>query len=512
MSYFPARLLLKLSFLIPVPYLFLFLFLFCIPVFSQAGGRVNDDDEWVRIRPAGLGRPEISKRILNQKIEARKALGESRNSKRNQRRGSPYQRPDSVERSTGSNEASAQKEGELGSKRAFQPSNAAGSEQPQQEVTGVRAGSPTPNYGYENVGTIFIDGEHTEIKIASDGSFIAGIKNDKVVIYIPPRSENEGWIIRPLEIQATSLAISEDGLFMATANDHHVLLWRKKGMVSQWRKIDDFGNMDNTVKAIKFSQRGNYVLVTQEGDDVYVGNRRGNGYVVMESGDLLAINEQDDFIVNAIPDLKSGMTLFYQAIKAAGRTQTYSEKHISQELQNLHLSPDGQMILGLNENTQWVWGIIDDGVTIGEYYTSMCRCRVNMSEVDISLGNYPVMDVFIDDNFAVITRLSEGCVELTHIRGTSEKGYKFVQTDLKLPANDDVKLTSAFYIPKGDRVACIFSDGSMRMWQGIAMKGDAQKPSVVPSFGKILYYNGPENCFLVKDSSGRVIVRQWSEQ
>ena len=268
MSYFPAKFFLKLPILILVPYLFLF----CMPMFSPAGGRVNDDDEWVRIKLAG---PEISKGIPDQEIEARQAPRESRNSKRNQRRGSPYQRPGSVEHSTGSNETSAQKEGELGSKRAFQSSNTAGSEQPQQEVTEVRAGSPTPNYGYENVGMIFIDGEHAEIKIASDGSFIAGIKNDKVVIYVPPRTENEEWIIRPLEIQATSLAISEDGLFMATANDNDFLLWRRKGMVSQWRKIDDFGNMDNTVKAIKFSQRGNYILVTQEGGDVYVANRRG---------------------------------------------------------------------------------------------------------------------------------------------------------------------------------------------------------------------------------------------
>ena len=232
----------------------------------------------------------------------------------------------------------------------------------------------------------------------------------------------------------------------------------------------------------------------------------------MESGSLLAINEQDDFMVDAVPGLKSGMTLYYQAVIADGHTRTCSQKHISPELQNLYLSPDGQMILGLNENTQWVWGIRDNGATIGTVHTSQCRCRVNMPEAGVSLGNCPVTDVFIDNNFAVIIRLSEDRVELTRIRGTSKKGYKFVQTDLKLPANDDVKVTNAFYITKGDRAAVIFSDGSMRMWQDIARKGDAQKPSVVPNFGKILYYNGPGNCFLVKDSSGRVIVRHWSEQ
>ena len=505
MSYFSAKFFLKLPLLILVPYLFLF----CIPMFSQAGGRVNDDDKWVRIRPAG---PEISKGIPDQEIEARQAPGESGNSKRNQRRGSPYQRPSSVEHSTGSNEASAQKEGEFGLKRAFQPSNATGSEQPQQEVMVVQAGSPTPNHGYENKGALPLKRGHAELKAAPDGSFIAGIENGKVVIYVPPQSENEKWSISPQHMPANTLAISEDSLSMATAMRWCVSVWRKGDMPSQWVEVDRFPSRKTT--AIKFSQRGHYAIATEISGSLFASNQRGKRCLVTSWSELFAINEQDDIIVTALPGYyKLGMTLSYRSrLTAEGSFQTHFKEQISPVLQNLYLSPDGQMILGLNKNTQWVWRISDDRTTMGLGHTSQSFRCVNMSEDDVSLGNRDVADVFIDNKSVIIIRISEGRVELSRITRKGETGHNFVHTDFELHGYNYVKATNAFYIPNGDRIAVIYADGSMRMWQDIARKGDAQKPSVVLGFGKVLHYNGPGNCFLVKDCSGRVIVRHWCEQ
>ena len=478
-----------------------------------AGGRINYGGEWVQIRPAGPERPEIDKGILDQEIEARQAPRGPKSPKSPKSPGNhPYQRPGSVEHSPGSNKASAPKEGE------------SGSEQSQQNFVEMQAGSPTLNYGYddkgkptvkewapeikvaygyEDKGNLTIKGWTHELKVAPDGSFAAGIIKGKVVIYVPAQSDNEEGKISSLDIKATSLSLSKDGLCMATEDGGEVKLWNRGKEVNQWALSDALDTSEGTnemVKAMKFSPGGDYHIVTRDSGSVALTNLKGRNNLCLKQVQQLTFDEQDRrmVVVHKESESRSGKVEVWQMSPEKNKLLYQQGDRFECDIQRVHLSPDAKMIVFLSESQYWVGKVKNSA-------------RIDVEHLAI-WGYGRMMDVYLDNNSAITIQYLQRIVTLTHIKKMAEDYADFDVVDFTLTENDDRAIANAFYIPNSDSIAVIFSDGSMSMWQNAAKGVLPRKKAVVPNFGRILYYNGPENCFLVEDSDGRVIVRQWSKQ
>ena len=449
--------------------------------------------------------------ILDQEIEARQVPKGSRKNKQN--RGSPYPNTRSAKPGAGRNATSVQQEWKRGVTRTLRSSSAPALQQSRQEVMEVQTDSTTLNYGYEDKGTLSIEGEPAGLKVARDGSFVAGIENDKVVIYVPGQGENEEGEISPLDIPAISFSLSEDSLWMATTNDQDVTFWQRGETVSQWNKSESIC-MGETVKAMEFSPKGGYLAATLESDNVEVINRNWEEDFVFKPNEPFVFDEQEDFMVSAVNfgELKMILLKWMWISEENGQPEVQSTKWFHKEVQNLYLSPDTKKIVGLNENSQCVWSFKEDGINISKDYTSLCCRRINMSEDHTSPDYGHASDVFFDDNSIVIIRISAVGVELLRTIRQGNNGYDLVPTYFDWPGNNDVEITNAFYIPDGDRIAIIFSDGSMRMRQNVAEKTDTQPLLYDSNFGEVLHYNGAKHCFLVRDSAGNIIVRQWSKQ
>ena len=475
-----------------------------------AGGRVNYEGELVPVRPAEPDRPEVNKGILDQEIEARQAPKGSKENK--QDRGRPYPNTRSAKRDAARNEASVQKRGDRGATNNLQPSDVPGPQQSQPGVMEVQTDSTTLNHGCDDNGKLCERGFST-LKVSRDASFIAGIDRGLVVIFVPAQSENEERIIKPLDIQATSLSLSKDSLWMATTKDRGVTLWHRGDTVSQWKQCISF-RMKETVKAIEFSPKGGYLAATLKSDNVQVINlrRRQQGFV-FKPDEQFVFDEQEHFIIAAEKCGASGTLLKWMRISEEnGKPEVQSIKWFDSEVQNLHLSPDTKTIVGLNENTLWVWSFKEEGIHKPEDHTSLFFRRINMSEDHTSTDYGRVSDVFFDDKSTVVIRFSEGCVQLLRTTRKDKDGYDFVQTYFEWPVNNDVKITNAFYIPDGNRIAVIFSDGFMRMRQYVAEKAGTQPLTDDSNFGEMLHYSGAKHCFLVRDSAGNITIRRWDKR
>ena len=484
-----------------------------------AGGRVDYEGVLVPIRPAESDRSEGDKGILNQEIKAKQAPKNP--SKSAQKRPHPYPNTKTAKSGAAKNTASIQKNGASGMTRTLRSSYAPS---PQQNVEGMETDTTTCNYGYEDKETFSIRREPAELKVAPDGSFFAGIVRGKVVIYVPGQGKNKAGEIYPLRIPATSLSLSKDSSWMATTNNQELDFWRRGETVNHWEKSTGY-YMDKTVKSMEFSPQGDYIEATLEDDSVHVVSRENGNFFELQPGELFAFNEHENFLITAKKCKTLGIALSYLSESTqSGDHNRHSLKFVDKKFQNLYLSPDAQMIVGLNENTQHVWRIESNGYTIAEYDDSYHYRRVNLSEDQSSSDqsssdqsssdqssskHSEVSDAFLDDNSVVIIRLSEGGFQLLRTTRNGKNRSNFVKTDFEWPINNDVKITNAFYIPDGDRVAAIFSDGSMRMLQNVAKKAGTQSQPVDPNFGTVLDYNGADSCFLVKDSAGNIIVRQW---
>ena len=264
------------------------------------------------------------------------------------------------------------------------------------------------------------------------------------------------------------------------------------------------------VKAMEFSPKGGYLTVTLENGNVQVINRSWKPKLDFKPNEQFVFDEQEHFMIAAENFGESGTILKWMYLsEKKDKPEVKSIKWFDKDVQNLYLSPDKKRIVGLNENTLWEWSFKEEGIHKPEDHTSLFCRRVNMSGDQTSSDYGHVSDVFFDDNSTVIIRLSEGGAQLLRTTIKGKDGYDFVRTDFEWTANKDVKATNAFYLPNGDRVAVIFSDGSMRMWQNIAEKADTQPLPDDPDFGELLYYNGLKHCFLVEDNHGYVVVRRW---
>ena len=479
-----------------------------------AGGRVNYDGEWVRIRPARPDKSETRKGILDQEIEVRQAPKGPTENKRD--RDHPYLDARSRGHGAEKNAANVQRREECGLERTPQSSDAAGSEHPQQEVI-KETGSPTPNYGYEDKGKLTIKGGISGLKVAPDGSFAAGIKKGKVVICVPAQSDNEEGEIISLDIKAISLSLSKDGLCMVTEDGREdVKLWNRGEEVSQWALSDALdtsdvtekervdaineGMMEDTsemVKAMKFSPGGGYHIVTRDRDNVALLSLKGEESLCLYPVQQFTVDEQDRLMVIVRNKLYSRKIVVWR-LPPNTRLLFQQEKLFDGDIQRMHLSPDAKMIVISSEDTLWIGKINNNGsIDIVEHR---------------SIEQYGRMsDVYLDNNSAITIQYLKGSVTLTRIK-TAEDQCDTTVTNLALAANDDRTVKNAFYIPDGDRVAVIFSDDSMSMWQNSVGEGGYQKQFDDPDFGELLYYNGAENFFLVIDSNRRVIFRQWSKQ
>ena len=162
--------------------------------------------------------------ILDQEIEARQAPKGSKKNKQN--RGCPYPNTRSAKR---------------GVARNLRSSDVPGSQQSQQGVMEVQTDSTTLNHGYEDIGKVSVRLSPLRVKVPPDASFVAGIVQGQVLICVPTESENEEDFF-PLDIQATSLALSEDSLWMATTKDLRVTFWRRGYSVSEWKQYISYYN------------------------------------------------------------------------------------------------------------------------------------------------------------------------------------------------------------------------------------------------------------------------------
>ena len=479
-----------------------------------AGGRVDHEGELAPIRPAEPDRSEVNKGILDQEIEAKQAPKSPTENR--QCRNHPYSNTRTAKPDSARNAASVQKQGKCGARRTLRSSSAPppAPQQSRQRIIEVQTDSTTLNHGYEDKGTFSIEGEPAGLKVAPDGSFFAGIVRNKVVIYVPGQGESEKGETYRKNIFASSLALSKDSLWMATTwtwTDNRVTFWQRGETVNHWKMSGGYG-VGGKVKAMEFSPQGCYIAATLENDIVKVIDRRSGNYFELKPDEQFAFNEQEDFLITAEKRKGSGMTLNWLSVsKEKGDRKCHSVRFFDKESQNLYITPDAEMIVSLNENIQRVWRIEKNGF-IARDHTSHCYRRVNLSTDHSSTDYGDVSDTFIDDNSAVIVRFSEACVRLLRTTRKGENEYAFVQTDFEWPVNNDVKITNAFYIPDGDRVAVIFSDGSMRMRQNVAEETGNQPLPDDSGFGEVLHYNGAKHCFLVRDSAGNIIVRQWSKQ
>ena len=472
-----------------------------------AGGRVNYEGELIPIRPAEPDRPEGDKGILDQEIEARQVPKGSKENKKDRSR--PYPKIKSAKHDTTSNEASVRKKVGSGLARNVRPSYVASSKQPQQSVLKEKADSITLNYGYEDKGRFSIEGTPDGLKVAPDGSFAAGIVKHKIVIYVPVQGENEEGKISPLKIKATSFSLSEDSLWMATTKGHNVTLWHRGKTVSQWNKSNSI-RMNEKVKAMEFSPKGSYLVASLENGSVYVISQKGGDNFELKLTPQFAFDEQEDFMIVTEPLGFSWTSLGWAWMSANNDVPDCHMLAVCEKkIQNLYLSPNGKMLVGLNENTQCLWKLKRDHLNIGDDDALMyCRC-VSAYENHTLLGSQYVTDVFIDDNFAMITRVAGGYVELSHVTREDESIRNFARTAFEPTVNNGAIITNAFYVPNNDRAAVIFSDGSMRMWQNIAKEANIQLLPDDPDFGELLYYNGAKLCFLVRNRAGHVIARRW---
>ena len=456
-----------------------------------AGGRVNYEGELVPIRPAEPDRPEMKKGILDQKTKAKQAPKSPNANKQDKSRPYPGNKP--AGHGSAKNEAHVQKKGGglAGNARS---SDAAGSEQPQQEAIEVEADSTTPNHGYEDKGKLSIKAWPSGLKVAPDGSFAAGIVRGKVVIYVPVQSDNEEGEISPLDFPATSFSLSEDSLWMVTDNGGEMSLLRRGEEVSQWNRVGAF-NPSEMVKSVKFSPGGGYIIVTRNNGKIVLINLKEGDNLDLEHVQQLILDERDYFMFVAEKQRDSGMVTVWR-MSQENNAHPLPEELFVGDVQSMHLSLDAKMIVILNEHTRWVGRVESRG-------------RINIVNRQCMHENIRTTDVYLDNNFAIIIQHLKWSVILTRITITGEDKCDVMETKLSLSVYDDRTIINAFYIPDGDRVAAIFSDGSMRMWQNIAEKAGTQPLPDDSDFGELLHYSKAKHYFLVRDGAGHVIVRRW---
>ena len=359
--------------------------------------------------------------------------------------------------------------------------------------------------GYLERGAFYTETRPENLQVAQDGSVAAGILEGQLAIYQPVQGgqwEQEGDMP---EIAANTIALSPDGNQIAAASGQDVQVWERhaegRNFVRRQTGLRSAYHSYSIIQSLQFSPNGSYLVVWLEDGSAEL--RQLDSRLPPQRFEApvnsITFNAESNLMV-----VGQGGTVTMWGLNPASNTAAIIQSvQLSGQINQLHISPDGDSLVASNGRDVWIMTIDSNSLNV-------------RTSRYITLGDYSLDNVAFSTGLVMIVGHTANSARIWRSGLHEEFERTPNEYDLDLRTRD-TQVRRAFYIPEYDRVAITFENNAMAIWrfyfdpQREPQQYYAQELMTDEGFGEMVNYPGRGN-FLVAPGANHIAVRYWSTQ